>query len=222
MIKIVAISDTHLSHNQLEIPECDLLIHSGDFSFVGKMVDVLDVNQWFGKLKASGKVKEIVAIAGNHDWIGQTNPSWTKEAFTNCIYLDEEPCEVFGFKVFGSAWSPEFNNWAFNAKRGKEIARHWSKIPDDTEILVTHGPPMGILDINTEEIYSKPLGPEHLGCEELRKRVKKLKELKLHVFGHIHSSNGMDTVDGVQFVNASVLNESYEVVYPPRVIHLEK
>jgi len=219
-IKIVCISDTHLSHNQVEIPECDLLIHAGDFSFVGKMVDVIELNQWFGKLKEKGTIKQAILIAGNHDWIAQKNPSWTKEAFTNCIYLDEEPCEVFGLKVFGSAWTPEFNNWAFNAKRGKEIARHWAKIPDDTQILVTHGPPHGILDINTEEIYSLPLGPDHLGCEELRKRVDELKELKLHVFGHIHSSSNTQTINGVQFINASVLNESYEVIYPPRIVTL--
>lgn len=222
MITVCAISDTHLNHSQLVIPECDLLIHAGDFSYVGKMIDILDMNQWFGKLKAQGLCKEIVAISGNHDWICQRNPSWVKETFTNCIYLDEEPAEVFGFKVFGSAWSPEFNNWAFNAKRGKVIARHWAKIPDDTEILVTHGPSMGILDVNTEEPYSLPLGPEHLGCEELRKRVDELKSLRLSVFGHIHSSSGIEEHNGVKFVNASVLNESYEVVYPPRVITLEK
>jgi Icc-related predicted phosphoesterase len=222
MITICAISDTHLSHNQLDIPECDLLIHAGDFSFVGKMVDVLDVNQWFGKLKAQGKIKEAVIICGNHDWVGMKNPSWTKEAFTNCHYLDEESIELFNYKIFGSAWTPEFNNWAFNAKRGKEIARHWKKITEDVEILITHGPPHKILDINTEEIYSLPLGPEHLGCEELAKKVKKLENLKLHVFGHIHSSSGEQDINGVKFVNASVLNESYQVVYPPRIIHLEK
>jgi Icc-related predicted phosphoesterase len=218
VVKICCISDTHL--NQLEIPECDLLIHAGDFSFVGKMVDVIEVNQWFGKLKEKGTVKEIIAIAGNHDWICEKNPSWVKETFTNCIYLDEEPCEVFGFKVFGSAWSPFFNNWAFNAQRGNEIARHWKKIPDDTQILVTHGPPYGILDVNTEEVYSLPLGPEHLGCEELRKRIDQLKDLKLNVFGHIHSSSGVEEHNGVKFVNASVLNESYEVIFKPIVIEL--
>jgi Icc-related predicted phosphoesterase len=125
-----------------------------------------------------------------------------------------------GYKWFGSPISPEFNNWAFNRKRGKEIARCWSKIPDDTQILISHGPPYGILDVNKEEIYSQPLGPEHLGCEELRKRISKLKALKLNVFGHIHSSSGVEIHDGVKFVNASVLNESYEVVYQPKVIEL--
>lgn len=184
------------------------------------MVDVIELNQWFGKLKASEKVKKIICCAGNHDWIAQTNPSWTKEAFTNCIYLDEEPTEVFGLKVFGSAWSPFFHNWAFNAQRGEDIKRHWDKIPENINVLITHGPPMGILDVNNEEIYSLPLGPEHLGCEELRKRVDQLKELKLSVFGHIHNSAGTQIINGVQFVNASVLNESYEPVYKPIMVEL--
>jgi Icc-related predicted phosphoesterase len=221
MTKIVAISDTHTQHSSLEIPKCDLLIHAGDFSYTGKMVDVIEMDIWFGKLKEKGTIQEAVLICGNHDWIGATNPSWTKAAFTNCIYLDEESCEVFGLKVFGSAWTPEFCNWAFNAKRGEEIARHWAKIPDDTQILVTHGPPMGILDINTEEIYSLPLGPYHLGCEELRKRVDELKELKLHVFGHIHSSNGQfKDPSGKLFVNAAICDESYQPSQLPQVITL--
>jgi Icc-related predicted phosphoesterase len=216
-MKVCCISDTHLSHNQLEIPECDLLIHAGDFSFVGKMIDIMEVNQWFGKLKAKGICKEIVAIAGNHDGITETNPAWTKEVFTNCIYLDQEPYELFGFKVFGSPISPEFNNWFHNRKRGPEIARCWSKIPDNTQILVVHGPPYGILDVNTEEIYSQPLGPEHLGCKDLKKRIDQLKNLKLVVTGHIHSSSGVEEHNGIKFVNASVLNESYEVVYSPKI-----
>jgi len=219
-MKVCCISDTHLNHASLDIPECDLLIHAGDFSFIGKMVDIIEMDQWFGKLKSAGICKEIVAIAGNHDWTAMKNPSWTKETFTNCIYLDEEPCEVFGYKVFGSAWSPFFNNWAFNAQRGKEIARHWKKIPEDTEILVVHGPPYGILGVNTEEPYPKHLGPIHLGCEELKKRIDQLKDLKLSVHGHIHSSHGIEEHNGVKFVNASVLNENYEVSFKPIVIEL--
>jgi Icc-related predicted phosphoesterase len=220
VVKICCISDTHLSHNQLEIPECDFLIHAGDFSFVGNMVDVIEMNQWFGKLKEEGIVKQIVAVAGNHDGITEKNPSWTKEAFTNCIYLDQEPCELFGFKIFGSPVSPEFNDWFHGRKRGPEIARCWAKIPDGTQILIVHGPPYGILDVNTEEIYTQPLGPVHLGCEDLKKRIEQLKDLKLVVTGHIHSSHGIESINGVKFVNASVLNESYEVVFKPIVIDL--
>jgi Icc-related predicted phosphoesterase len=220
MVKIVAISDTHSKHDQLEILKCDLLIHAGDFSGWGKFEDVYYINKWFGELKEKDIAKEIILIAGNHDgWVEQY-PGLAKEELKNCIYLNEEPYEYRGLRIFGSPYSPEFNNWHFMAKRGKEIARHWAKIPDNTQILISHGPPYGILDVNTEEIYSQPLGPEHLGCEDLKKRIDQLKELKLAIFGHIHSSSGMEEYSGVKFVNASVLNESYEVVYQPKVIEL--
>jgi Icc-related predicted phosphoesterase len=196
------------------------LIHAGDFSGWGKFEDVYYINKWFGELKEKGIIEEAILIAGNHDgWVEQY-PGLAKEELKNCVYLNEESFVYKGLRIFGSPYSPEFNNWHFMAARGKEIARHWKKIPDDIQILVTHGPPYGILDVNTEEIYSLPLGPEHFGCEELKKRVDKLKDLKLHVFGHGHSSSGMVEHNGVKFVNASVLNESYEVVYSPRIVDL--
>jgi len=220
MVKICMISDTHSLHNQLEIPKCDLLIHAGDFSGWGKYEDVFFINKWFGELKEKGIAKEIILIGGNHDgWLEQY-PGLAKEELKNCIYLNEEPYEYESFKIFGSPFSPEFNNWHFMAKRGEEIKRHWAKIPENTQILVVHGPPYGILDVNTEEIYSQPLGPVHLGCEDLRKRIDQLKDLKLIVTGHIHSSAGIDSINSVKFVNASVLNESYEVVFKPIVIEL--
>ena len=213
MVKIAAISDTHTQHYDVLIPQCDLLIHSGDFSYVGKMLDVLELNRWFGNLKQSGLVKEIVMVAGNHDWICETNPSWVKESFTNCIYLDEESAEVMGIKVFGSAITPEFNSWAFNRYRGEEIARNWSKIPEDTELLITHGPPFGILD--------KLEDGTPVGCEELLKRVQKLPKLKLHCFGHIHGDYGRYTdPSGKLFINAAICNEQYQPVNSPQIIDL--
>lgn len=220
MVKICCISDTHNQHRKLEIPECDVLIHAGDFSYTGDFQSIWEINEWFGKLKKDGLCSEVVTVCGNHDFLYEKNPSLARSIMTNCIYLQEEPLEFMGYKWFGSPISPEFNNWAFNRKRGKEIARCWAKIPDDTQILVVHGPPYGILDVNTEEIYSQPLGPVHLGCEDLKKRVGQLKDLKLLVTGHIHSSSGVEEHNGIKFVNASVLNESYEVVYPPRIIEL--
>src|SRR5579863_4325736 len=145
-IKIACISDTHNQHDVVQIPECDLLIHAGDFSYVGKTIDIAELDFWFGKLKKSGKVKEIVAIAGNHDWICETDPSLAASLFKNCIYLNEQPAEIMGLKIFGSPIQPEFCDWAFNRRRGEEIARNWAKIPDDTQVLITHGPPWGILD----------------------------------------------------------------------------
>ena len=220
MVKICCISDTHNQHRKLEIPKCDVLIHAGDYSYTGDFQSLWEINEWFGKLKKDGLCSEVVTVCGNHDFLYEKNPSLARSIMTNCIYLQEEPLDFMGYKWFGSPISPEFNNWAFNRKRGKEIARCWAKIPDNTQILVVHGPPYGILDVNTEEIYSQPLGPVHLGCEDLKKRVDQLKDLKLLVTGHIHSSHGVEEHNGVKFVNASVLNESYEVVYPPRIIEL--
>ncbi len=221
-IRIATISDTHCQHHSIQIPECDILIHAGDFSYIGKAVDIAELNFWFGKLKKSGKVKEIVAIAGNHDWICETDPSLAASLFTNCIYLNEQPVEVMGLKIFGSPVQPEFCDWAFNRKRGEEIARHWAKIPDDTQVLVTHGPPMGILDQVWCRPYSSLLGPENLGCQDLRKRVDELKDLKLHVFGHIHDSNGIhiDQITGKKFINAAICDEEYKPIQPVHVVEL--
>jgi len=220
--KIACISDTHNQHYGIQIPECDILLHAGDFSYMGKAIDIVELNHWFGKLKASGKVKEIVAIAGNHDWLCETNPSLAASLFTNCIYLNEQPAEVMGLKIFGSPIQPWFCDWAFNRRRGDEIARHWAKIPDDTQVLVTHGPPMGILDIVKDNPYNLTNGPDHLGCYDLTKRIGELKDLKLHVFGHIHDSNGVyiDPVTGKTFVNAAICSEEYKPIQPVHVIEI--
>lgn len=222
MPKIVAISDSHNQHRFIKIPECDLLIHSGDFSYIGKMQDILEINKWFGELKKTGIVKEIIAICGNHDFIGEQNPNWIKEAFTNCIYLNEESYEIFGFKIFGSPITPSFGQWAFMRDRGEEIARNWSKIPDDTEILITHGSPYGILDeVDRGIVNGMEMSREHVGCEELRKRVEELKNLKLHCFGHLHDNNEQyRDPSGKIFVNAAICNEQYQPIQPPQVILL--
>lgn len=220
-IKIACISDTHCQHNAVDVPECDILIHAGDFSYVGKPIDVIELDFWFGKLKQSGKVKEIVAIAGNHDWICEKDPSLAASLFKNCIYLNEQPVEVMGLKFFGSPIQPWFCNWAFNRRRGKEIARHWAKIPDDTQVLVTHGPPWGILDQVWDQPYNKLTGPDHLGCLELTKKIEQLKQLKLHVFGHIHGSNGVQTdTNGVVYVNAAICSEEYKPIQKVHVVEI--
>jgi Icc-related predicted phosphoesterase len=220
MIKIACISDSHNQHRSIEIPKCDVLIHAGDYSYTGDFQSLWEINQWFGKLKKDGVCSEVVTVCGNHDFLFEKNPTLARSIMTNCIYLQDEPLEFMGYRWYGSPRTPFFNSWAFNEQRGAEIKKWWAKIPENTQILVTHGPPFGILDVNTEEPYHKHLGPEHLGCEELRKRVDQLKDLRLHCMGHIHSSHGEEVIDGVKFVNASVLNESYKVVYKPIVVEL--
>ena len=105
-------------------------------------------------------------------------------------------------KIYGSPWQPEFCGWAYNLPRGQALADKWAMIPDDTDILVTHGPPAGILDGD-------------LGCLNLRRRVDEL-NLKLHVFGHIHYSWG---VMG-NYVNASICNDMNIPIHDPIVMEV--
>lgn len=130
-------------------------------------------------------------------------------------YLLDDSDTIDELKIWGSPWTPEFYDWHFMKKRGEELREVWRKIPEDTDILVTHGPPFGILDKNA-------MG-EPCGCEELAKAVERIKP-KLHVFGHIHGGYGRmerTWADGSKtiFVNAAHMDEDYEPENEPiRVI----
>jgi Icc-related predicted phosphoesterase len=211
-------SDTHQHHHQIEVGYADLVIHAGDFSFdqwgIVEAKGAYNFFHWYAGLPHKHKV----LIAGNHDFIME-KPTSTRHAMPEGItYLEGESVEIDGWKVWGGPWTPRFFDWAFNVDRGEAIKRYWDKIPDDTDILVTHGPPLGVLDNNLHGIPC--------GCEELRKAVERI-EPKLHVFGHIHPGSGMETIgwksgNKTTFVNASVVNERYDYVRPPIVVEIEK
>jgi hypothetical protein len=111
-------------------------------------------------------------------------------------------------KVYGSPWQPEFYNWAFNLPRmGWELGQKWTDIPENTDILITHGPAWGHLD--TIKGHSVPLG-----CELLAERIKILKP-KIHVFGHIHTGYGYKFDGDTHFFNAAVLDERYNFTQKP-------
>jgi Icc-related predicted phosphoesterase len=161
-----------------------------------------------------------IFVAGNHDWLYETNNRFARllAANFNIKYLQDSSIVIEGLKIYGSPWQPRFYDWAFNLNRGAEIAEKWKLIPADTEILITHGPPHGILDEVPKKFWT-----ENTGCEELRKRVEGLAafgKLKLHIFGHIHCGYGTAEKFGVKFVNASNCDESYEPTQPPIVIDL--
>jgi hypothetical protein len=125
--------------------------------------------------------------------------------------LQDHTHTIDGVKIYGSPWQPEFYNWAFNLPRnGKELQETWSNIPNDTEILITHGPPWGHCDVT-------PYGNLNVGCELLRVRVDELKP-KIHVFGHIHSGYGYKFHEGTHFINAAVLGERYSYDNKPLTI----
>jgi Icc-related predicted phosphoesterase len=209
-VRIVCISDTHGQHAKLRVPDGDILIHAGDFAAFGDTpIEIIDFNQWLGTLPHRHKV----VIAGNHDWMFERHPGAARELLTNAIYLENSGTELAGLKVWGSPVQPEFNNWAFNVARGAAIRRYWQMIPASTDVLITHGPPYGVLDT------AHPT-TDHLGCEELAEAVQHVRP-RLHVFGHIHGGQGQQNSDGTLYVNASVVNEAYQLVYAPQVIEIE-
>lgn len=213
MPRIVALSDSHNLHAGLKLPDGDLLLHAGDFSMGGKPHECLDFLTWLETQPHRHKV----FIAGNHDWMAQRDPdrfaALVRDHAPSCHYLNESSVTVAGLKVYGSPWTPTFYDWAFNADRGPVIAAHWAKIPDDTQVLVTHGPPADILDQTIR-------GPK-VGCYDLSQRIRELKSLRCHTFGHIHYPGG-DTQRGhpVTYVNASVVDERYRLTNPPVVVDL--
>ncbi len=219
-LKIVVISDTHNKHNQIIIPECDILIHAGDWTGQGKFNEVNNFGKWLNKQPANYKI----IVPGNHEVVFEKelpiSKSWLQEACPDVNLLINESITIEGIKFYGSPITPFFFNWAWN-RHPEEIKSYWNQIPDDTEFLITHGPPYGVLD------YVKHLSKldqpfiEHLGCPKLRQKIDSLTNLKYHVFGHIHTSHGTKEINGKIFHNAAMLNEQYDVVYNPIVFEIK-
>lgn len=214
-MRIICISDTHQLHDSVKVPDGDVLIHAGDFmSYGSKNKEIRKFDDWLGTLPHPIKI----CIAGNHDVLFERKPGIARPLLTNCYYLqDGEYTLPNGWRVWGSPWQPEFCNWAFNLDRGEPLREKWDLIPDGIDILITHGPPSGIMDV-TEPFRHYPGG--HSGCEELLKKVKALAP-KLHVFGHIHSGHGRYWDGKTTYVNASVCDERYNPIYEPIVVDFE-
>lgn len=205
-------SDTHRQLDKVEVPEGDILVHSGDFTFNGTVKETAEELTKLANLY--NKFNKIILIDGNHDWLGEKHPHMMKSLCEerDLIYLHDSGINIDGVNFYGSPYQPAFCDWAFNLPRGEKLREKWALIPDNTNVLITHGPPAGILD-------ATPYG-EAVGCEDLYRRVVQLKELKLHVFGHIHHSYGMLLFDGITFVNASTCTEQYKPTNKPIVIEL--
>jgi predicted phosphohydrolase len=199
-------------HRDLTLPDGDVLIHAGDHCFGprGHMVwgHITDFGEWLGD---QTQFKLRIMIAGNHDTAFEKLRMLARSCLpSNVTYLEEQGVSLDNVFFWGSPWTPSFMGWAFNMDRGDPIARHWELIPGDVNVLITHGPPITVLD-----------GPQNVGCEELFARVLNLGRLKAHIFGHVHEGYGtMPFFQGTTFVNASVVNEEYELVNQPVVLDI--
>jgi Icc-related predicted phosphoesterase len=208
-LKIVAISDTHGLHHQLPLPPGDVLIHAGDVSRRGDKNDVLDFLAWFEKQPFAHKI----FVAGNHDFFFEREkPLAIKKIIPKSVtYLNDSGIQVGPLHIWGSPITPWFFGWAFNRRRGEAIRKHWNLIPANTHILITHGPPATLLDRTKRN--------EQVGCEQLEIKVREIKP-PLHIFGHIHEAYGETEREGTQFINASSVNEHYQLMNPPVVFEL--
>ena len=243
-MKIVHISDTHGDsfHEKLEIPECDVLIHSGDFGeWKTTLSEVTKFLIWFEAQPA--KVK--IFVAGNHDvimdkkWVNSREDLVTRMLCTqqyqdaleliqhyDVKYLNNTDYVYGGVKFWGSPYSPTFgDDWAFNADKGMDIQKHWAKIPSDVNVLITHTPVYGFLDTVTNKYMKEGETDYHKGCKDLLEVIKKrLLKLKLHCGGHIHDDVGVvlkhvSANRRVLFSNGAVItNDAVQLITKPLII----
>lgn len=219
-MRITLISDTHTRHGlidpKVDLPGGDLLLHAGDIMNSGyNKNDIKDFCHWYNSLE---HYDQKIFIAGNHDRVFEDFPEDAREIYSsykNITYLQDERLDLWDADdqqtvIYGTPWQPWFYDWAFNLpKGGPGLMSKWEAIPEDTDILITHGPPQEVLDISGPP-YNEPL----LGCALLRERVDEIKP-KIHVFGHIHGSYGYKFLNGTHFFNASILNEDYNYANRP-------
>ena len=210
VIRVCCISDTHVEAHTIPggIPECNLLIHAGDFTNKGERQKILEFDDWGGSIPLPTENK--ICIAGNHDLTFHHSPDVARAHLTQWTYLEDSFVTVLGLKIYGTPWSAAFYpaNWAFNQKRGEESVSRWAQIPKDTDIFISHGPPFG---------YGDRTRGKHVGCVDLSTRLLEIKP-RLTVCGHIHTDQGIFAAPWGTLVNACVIDEEQKRI--PIVIDL--
>jgi Icc-related predicted phosphoesterase len=191
-LRLVLLSDTHELHREVEVPDGDIFIHAGDFTMFSKSMEaVVDFNDWLGELPHRHKI----VVPGNHEFFLEADPS-ERLMLDNAVVLINEGTEIEGLRIWGSPVTPLYGG-AFGLSSEKDRKRLYGQIPQDIDVLITHGPPFGILD-------TAPISGLHEGCRELLDAVEWVRP-KLHVFGHIHTAYGVFRTEHTTFVNASRL-----------------
>lgn len=206
MVRIVCFSDSHGQHkakklnNWFEKNPADILVFAGDLQ-LNSLDDGTDFLKWISNTPYTYKIVTF----GNHDGNYEI---FTNEArkFKDVIILNQKGKRVMGINFFGSPYSLNFYNWWF-MKSEKELADLYDKIPNDTQVLITHTPVYGILD--------KSINGFSCGSESLKDKIEKLPKLKYHICGHIHEGYGKEKHGKITYINGSLLNYRYEMVNEP-------
>ena len=208
-LTIFHISDLHGTHRDLKVPKADIMIVSGDatnrFEPWLNEKELHDFIDWYSNID----IKYKIYVPGNHDTFCFNNNKLVRELFKlkGIIYLDKDSVEIEGLLIYGDPTTPLYGNWAFMADRAK-IHKHWEAIPNDVNILITHGPPKRTLDVTENRFNDLEL----VGCNSLRRRIDELPNLILNCFGHIHDTKNITNAgvlyrDGKWFSNASAVQD---------------
>jgi len=225
-IRIVCISDTHTYHRHLKLPLGDILIHAGDFSFGGFEEEIKSFSDW---LATQNSFKHKIVIAGNHEitfdiereesmkkrhtHLAEVDFRTNKAMLQNCIYLENESVNLYGYKFYGTPVQVPFHDWGFN-RNEEERELIFAKIPNDTDILITHGPPFGAQD----KVFPSH---EHVGDRLINKTLDRIEGGPLfNIFGHIHEDYGIDAIGDTICLNVANCNYRYKINNPPMIIDL--
>ncbi|MEQ9323144.1 MAG: metallophosphatase domain-containing protein [Polyangiaceae bacterium] len=200
-MRLIALADTHGYHDELVVPDGDVLVHAGDMTTRGTLDELSAVGAFLAALPHRHKL----VVAGNHDWGLQRDPDAAHAALGDVTYLRDAGVTLHGPRFWGSPWQPQFFDWAFNLPRGQPLAERWALIPEDTDVLITHGPPRGYGD--------RCFDGRREGCDDLLARLDVVRP-SLHLFGHIHEDRGHWWRDETLIVNATVA----ECEAPPTVL----
>lgn len=208
-MKIVALSDTHRQHWDIIVPKGDVLVYAGDAE-IDSPIALYDFVEWMSALPHKHKIY----VPGNHDRHNEAESLISSRLFEekgirylNGTYSITLPNKL---KIAGTAMQPYFNNWAFNEPQSKVRRSHFDSIERDIDLLITHCPPFGILDKNDHG--------QNCGDPALSRSIteKPFFNLKYHIFGHIHNSQGIDGI----YVNCSVLDDCYDLKFDPKVLNI--
>jgi len=222
-LRVVCISDTHNRHRELDLPEGDVLVHTGDMTLGGSEKELVDFARWFAEVPG---FERKICIAGNHDLaldverrlVLNNEGDGPKRRFLEALgddatYLEDSSTTVRGLRFFGTPWQPYFEDWAFQLGRGTPCRQKWRQVPDDVDVLLTHGPPLGRGD--------RCVGGNRAGCEDLLDEVQTRIKPLVCVFGHIHEAAGSPSSDGhTDYVNAASCTLFYRPDNPPVLLDL--
>lgn len=226
-MRVVCISDTHNKHREIKLPAGDILIHCGDATMSGEIGEMEKFAEWFNRQSC---FDHRIFVPGNHDFCAERDyyaraPYLMNELFTTqgTHYLVDKGVELEGLKFYGSPWVPNLTRWAFYGPPAK-LEEKFALIPNDVDVLITHGPPHGVMDLIPEALLiGRPNSDDeaemddglHVGSMALLNRTMEL-DYNLHCFGHIHESYGQQG----RSVNASICDERYKAINAPIIVDI--